>query len=222
MSVFGLWLAYCLLQKQNELEGTQRVHISAKLHYLRPDRKFKFHLCLESHIVYLYICSNCMVIVAVTTQRYNLASCNSLLLRWSQNIGNGVIFLYISPRNPTSILNLTISSESQWNIDSSDILFVRKYYQLFTNESNTFLANDISFYCRRLDWVCTDRHTHRQTKMKTVYPPVSLHSLGGYNKSLQMRACLKLNAKVLANVFQCQCHWVNSINCNMEWTLLWL
>ena len=25
------------------------------------------------------------------------------------------------------------------------------------------------------------RHTHRHTKVKTVYPPVSLRSLGGYN-----------------------------------------
>jgi len=27
------------------------------------------------------------------------------------------------------------------------------------------------------------RHTDRQTKVKTVYPPVSLCSLGGYNKN---------------------------------------
>jgi len=26
----------------------------------------------------------------------------------------------------------------------------------------------------------TDTHTDTQTKVKTVYPPVSLHSLGGY------------------------------------------
>ena len=30
--------------------------------------------------------------------------------------------------------------------------------------------------------VRTDRHTHRHTETKTVYPPVSLRSLGGYNK----------------------------------------
>ena len=28
----------------------------------------------------------------------------------------------------------------------------------------------------------TDRHTDRHTEVKTVYPPVSLRSLGGYNK----------------------------------------
>ena len=27
----------------------------------------------------------------------------------------------------------------------------------------------------------TDRQTDRHTKIKTVYPPVSFHSLGGYN-----------------------------------------
>jgi len=49
------------------------------------------------------------------------------------------IFVLFSS-TPISILNLTISSESQWNIDSNDILSVRKYCQLFTNESNTFLG----------------------------------------------------------------------------------
>jgi len=28
----------------------------------------------------------------------------------------------------------------------------------------------------------THTHTDTHTKVKTVYPPVSLHSLGGYNK----------------------------------------
>ena len=34
--------------------------------------------------------------------------------------------------------------------------------------------------------VRTDRHTHthRHTETKTVYPPVSLRSLGGYNNAL--------------------------------------
>jgi len=60
----------CCRQLQLQLEGAQRVHISANLHCLRPDINFKFHLCPESRIVYLYIC---VVIVAMTTQRYNLA-----------------------------------------------------------------------------------------------------------------------------------------------------
>jgi len=45
-----------------------------------------------------------------------------------------------------------------------------------------FSANNTSF-CWRLDWVCTHRHIHRQTKVITVYLPVSFRSLGGYNKS---------------------------------------
>jgi len=42
--------------------------------------------------------------------------------------------------NPTSTSTLTMSSESQWNADSNDILSVRKYYQIFTYESNIFLC----------------------------------------------------------------------------------
>ena len=33
------------------------------------------------------------------------------------------------------------------------------------------------------EWTeCAHTHTHRHTKLKTVYPPVSLHSLRGYNE----------------------------------------
>jgi len=57
-----------------------------------------------------------------------------------QNIRNGVTFFVHFFSTATSILNLTISSESQWNIDSNDILSVQKYSQLFMHESNTFLV----------------------------------------------------------------------------------
>ena len=46
---------------------------------------------------------------------------------------------------PTSVLKLTISSESQWNIDSNDILSTRKYSQLVTHKSNTFITNNTWF-----------------------------------------------------------------------------
>jgi len=60
------------------------------------------------------------------------------------DIGNGVnIFVHFSS-TPTSILNLTISRESQYNDISNDILSVRKYSQLFTNESNIFLLKQLS------------------------------------------------------------------------------
>ena len=56
----------------------------------------------------------------------------------------------------TSILNLTISSESQRNLDSNDILSVRKYCQLFTHESNTFLGKQYTVE----DWTeCVHTHT---------------------------------------------------------------
>jgi len=48
------------------------------------------------------------------------------------------IFANIS-QTPTLILNLTIPSESQWNVDSNDILSIHKYCQFFMYESNTFL-----------------------------------------------------------------------------------
>jgi len=46
------------------------------------------------------------------------------------------------PQTPTSTSNLTVPSKSQWNVDSDDILYVRKYCQLFTHESNTFLLQN--------------------------------------------------------------------------------
>jgi len=44
-------------------------------------------------------------------------------------------------------------------------------------EGQTETAEDWSAH-RHTD---TDTHRDRPTKVKTVYPPVSLHSLGGYN-----------------------------------------
>ena len=88
-------LSYTVLKLRRFFE-TQCV--STKLqHCLRPDRNFKFHLCPESRIAYLYIC---VVIVTMTTQHYNLASHKSLLLWRSQNIRNCVTFLYISSQPP--------------------------------------------------------------------------------------------------------------------------
>ena len=40
--------------------------------------------------------------------------------------------------------------------------------------------------------ITAHRHTHRHTETKTVYPPVSLRSLGGYNNcSLKKPNCYK-------------------------------
>jgi len=47
-------------------------------------------------------------------------------------------------QTPTLTLNLTVSSESQRNNDSSDILSIWKQCQLFTHELNTFLLKNTS------------------------------------------------------------------------------
>jgi len=97
--------------------------------------------------------------------------------RVRKSIGNGVnIFAHLSS-TPSSILNLATSSESQYNDVSNDILSVRKYSQLFTHESNTFLlkhlyqANRFTNTAQRwrqslfIDWAQTDtqwKHDLRQ------------------------------------------------------------
>ena len=43
--------------------------------------------------------------------------------------------------DPASTSNLSISLEIQWNVDSNDVLSIRKY-QLFAHESNTFLLQN--------------------------------------------------------------------------------
>jgi len=62
---------------------------------------------------------------------------NRTICAWNK----GYIFVNFT-QTPTSTSNLSTSLESQWNIESKDILSVRKlgkYCQLFTHESNTFL-----------------------------------------------------------------------------------
>ena len=68
-------------------------------------------------------------------------------LAYAENPSETVLtFLYISSQPPFrfSILNLTMSSESQENDVSNDILPERKYSQLFTHESNIFLLKQLS------------------------------------------------------------------------------
>ena len=56
---------------------------------------------------------------------------------------NKCYILAIFSQTPISTSNLTVFSESQWNVVSNDVLSVRKYYQLFTHESNTFLLKQL-------------------------------------------------------------------------------
>jgi len=101
-----------------------------------------------------------------------------------KSIGNGVnIFVHFFS-TPISILNLTMSSESQENDVSNDILSKRKYFQLFTHESNTFLLEQYRanrFNDAAQQWrlsLFVDCSQTDENAMKTWSPPVSLHSLG--------------------------------------------
>jgi len=104
---------------------------------LRPDWNFKFHLCLASRYC-IFWCRT----LSINIGHDNCVFIGTACPPWC---GNGhfpcvkcYIFVHF-PSTPNSNLNLTISLESQWNIDSNYILSVRKYCQLFTHESNTFL-----------------------------------------------------------------------------------
>jgi len=79
-----------------------------------------------------------------------------------------ILYDHVMKITDVSILNLTTSSESQWHIDSNDILSVRKYSQLFTHELNTYFSANNTWF-RPFKWVRTQ--TDRHTKVKTVYPP---------------------------------------------------
>jgi len=92
-----------------------------------------------------------------------------------------------------------------------------------------FSANNMSFRPFkpqwRLDWVHTDTHTDRQ-KWKTVYPPVSLYALGGYNKMfiLYKAPCgLSVTAELLL-LFYFVCNmlkmWIDW--CTLSWNKVYL
>ena len=53
-----------------------------------------------------------------------------------------VTFLQISHK-PNIDLDMTVYLESQWNIDSNNILSVRKYCLLFMHESSIFLLKNM-------------------------------------------------------------------------------
>jgi len=110
-----------------------------------------------------------------------------------KSIGNGVnIFVHFSS-TPISILNLTMSSESQESDVSNDILSERKYSQLFMHESNISLlkqlyqANRFTYTTQRwhrsLFIDCTDRRTEKQVKhdLRQFH---SVHHLADIKKQL--------------------------------------
>jgi len=114
-----------------KLEGAQRVHITAK--YTIMLWCTRLHVYVRASLV-MNVCSRRLPTIISSSI---MTACSGVC---KKSIGNGVnIFVHFSS-TPTSILNLTISSESQYNDVSSDISSVWKYSQLFTHESNTFLA----------------------------------------------------------------------------------
>jgi len=102
---------------------------------LHPHWNFKFHLRLASHYCVFWC----------RTLSVNVSHDNGII--WSMvccRNGHFVydkcyIFVHFSPTH-TLTLNVTKSSESQWNIHSNDILSTLKYCQLFTHKSNIFLG----------------------------------------------------------------------------------
>jgi len=112
----------------------------------------------------------------ITSPRVTACCCE----RRSQNIGwaQCIFFVHFSS---TPIFRFWTWQES--NV-SNDILFERKYSQLFTHESNIFLLKQLYQRWRHslfIDCAQTDGLTGGKAS-KTWSPPVSLRSLGRYNK----------------------------------------
>jgi len=121
--------------------------------------------------------------------------------RVRKSIENGVdIFVHFST-TPMSILNLTMSPESQENDVSNDILAERKYSQLFTHESNIFLlkqlyqfTNAVQQWCHSLFIDCSQTDG-RKSKHHMIFTS-SLRSLGGYkNEDVFWRVCSSCDSK---------------------------
>jgi len=90
----------------------------------------------------------------------------------------------------TAKYNAILESESRLNVDSNDILSVRKYSKLFTHESNTFLGNNTSIRPFKPMGLSAhgyrDRQTDRNTKVKH-----NIRSLGGYNNNTKSQTSLR-------------------------------
>jgi len=68
----------------------------------------------------------------------------SIFAASKHTVRNGCFIFANFSQIPTSTSNLSVSLESQWNVDSNDTLCVRKYCQLFTYELDTFLCKNTS------------------------------------------------------------------------------
>jgi len=100
-----------------KLEGVQRVHISAK--YTIMSSCTHLHIYIHASLV-MYMRSRRLP--TITT-----SSLHACMLWHVWKIYRKWCYIFVQfSSTPTSILNLTISSESKWNIDSNDILSVWK------------------------------------------------------------------------------------------------
>jgi len=155
---FFSWLVAKYWKKQSNLEGAQRVHISAKLRCLclRPDRNFKFHLCPESRIAWLLSLWQHDVI---TSPRITACCCDEA--KTLETVLHFCTFL-LSPHfdlEPHYIVRKAI------NDVSNDILSV---YGNILNLSCTsrihFSANNTSFCPFKSMGLSVHRHTDRHIK----------------------------------------------------------
>jgi len=167
---------------QVQLEGTQRVHISAK-----------YTIMLWCTRLHVYIRTS--LIMYVRTRRMLTILTLSIMMACSgicrKSIGNSVnIFVHFSS-TPTSILNLTISSESQYNDVSNDIPSIWKYSQLFTHElyqANRFTnAAQRWHHCLFIDCSQTDGRIDGWME-KQVHDLRQFHSIHLADINIQQKA----------------------------------
>jgi len=127
LKLFHLW----------QPEGAQRVHISAK--YMILLWCTRLHVYISTSLV-MYLRSRRLPMIMTSSI---MTVCCGITGVCRKSIENGVdIFVHFFT-TPMSILNLTMSSESQENDVSNDILSERKYSQLFTHKSNIFLLKQL-------------------------------------------------------------------------------
>jgi len=82
-------------------------------------------------------------------------------------------------QTPASTSNLTSSLESQWNIDSNDILSLRKYCQLFTHELNTFLGEQYIILPIQMNGGANTEKSQKQPNLFEARGPPSNTSMPG-------------------------------------------
>jgi len=91
-----------------------------QLDWLLVEQQITYKLCLFMHLIHLFDVDE------VYDHAAERPFCMCQLLHFCQLLSN-----------PSINSNLSILTENQGNVDSNDVLSVRKYYQIFMHESNT-------------------------------------------------------------------------------------